>query len=121
MKELTLNEERQFTCYFEDYVVMSFSDKLSHYIGDFRIIGSRPDAGGATVYSQIQAMRVDWYLTPSAGSYRIRDVTIDGVSLAAGGRSDLEGVVQRNGGQATAILPVMRQETVKGVPDRCLF
>jgi ABC-type transporter MlaC component len=42
--------------------------------------------------------------------YKISDVIIDGLSMAANGRSQLEGVVERNGGQAQAILAAMRQE-----------
>ena len=41
----------------------------------------------------------------------VADLIIDGLSMAANGRSELEGVVERNGGQPRAILAVMRQET----------
>jgi hypothetical protein len=43
--------------------------------------------------------------------YRVKDLIIDGLSMAANGRSELEGVVERNGRQPRAILAVMRQET----------
>jgi ABC-type transporter MlaC component len=45
------------------------------------------------------------------GEYKITDIIIDGLSMAANGRSQVEGVVQRNGGRAQAILAVMRQQT----------
>jgi phospholipid transport system substrate-binding protein len=126
----TPSEQQQFVCYFEDYVVLSFSDKLSEVVANgavFTVTGSRPDADGIIVFSQIsrnsgQPMRVDWHLTASAGAYKVSDVVIDGVSMTVSGRSDLEGVVERNGGQASSILPVMRQETASGshgMPDRC--
>jgi len=44
-------------------------------------------------------------------------VIIDGLSMAANGRSQLEGVVERNGGRAQAILAVMRQQ-IAGAPAR---
>jgi len=126
---LTPGEQQQFVCYFEDYVVLSFSDRLSQFVADgavFRVMGSRPGSDGVVVFSQIsrgagQGIRVDWHLIPFAGVYKVSDIVIDGVSMTLSGRSDLEGVVQRNGGQAQSILPVMRQETAgatRGMPDR---
>ena len=56
-------------------------------------------------------IRVDWRLSAHEGMYRVNDVIIEGLSMAANGRSQLEGVVERNGGRAQAILAVMRQQT----------
>jgi ABC-type transporter MlaC component len=42
--------------------------------------------------------------------YKISDVVIEGLSMAANGRSEFNGVVERNGGRAQAILAVMRQQ-----------
>jgi phospholipid transport system substrate-binding protein len=127
----TPSEQQQFVCYFENYVVLTFSDRLAGIAADgavFKVTGSRPDVDGVIVFSQIsrragQAIRVDWHLTASAGAYKVSDVVIDSVSMTLSGRSDLEGVVERNGGRPDSILPVMRQETAsgstRGMPDRC--
>jgi ABC-type transporter MlaC component len=48
--------------------------------------------------------------------YKISDVIVDGLSMAANGRSQLEGVVERNGGRAQAILAVMRQQIASASP-----
>jgi ABC-type transporter MlaC component len=81
------------------------------------VTGCRPDSDGAIVSSKIirgsgvyQPIQVDWRLTAQNGSYRISDIVIDGLSMAANGRSQLEGVVERNGGRPQAILAVMRQQ-----------
>ena len=80
------------------------------------MIGSRLDAGGTIVSSVIirgqtvRPIKVDWRLTERDGVYKISDVIIDGLSMAVTGRSELEGVAERNGGQPQAILAVMRQE-----------
>jgi ABC-type transporter MlaC component len=81
------------------------------------VTGCRPDPDGAIVSSKIirgfggdQPIQVDWRLTAQNGSYRISDIVIDGLSMAANGRSQLEGVVERNGGRPQAILAVMRQQ-----------
>ena len=82
--------------------------------------GSRADPDGAFVSSEIirgaergqmaQPIKIDWRLTGRDGIYKISDIVIAGLSMAVNGRSQLEGVVERNGGRAQAILAVMRQQ-----------
>jgi phospholipid transport system substrate-binding protein len=113
-------EQQEFLGLFENYVVLTYSEKLSGYIEDGvrpSVTGCRPDPDGAIVSSQIirgsrayQPIKVDWRLTAQNGSYKISDIIIDGLSMAANGRSQLEGVVERNGGRPQAILAVMRQQ-----------
>ncbi len=123
----TPSEQQEFMGLFENYVVLAYSDRLSEYAADggtLRVTRSRPDPDGAIVSSEItrgsgawnggtptgQPIEIDWRLTGRDGFYKVSDVIIDGLSMAANGRSELEGVVERNGGRAQAILAVMRQQ-----------
>jgi len=117
---LNPSEQQEFLGLFETYVVNTYSDRLSEFAADGavpRVTGSRLDSDGAIVSSEIirgqtvQPIKVDWRLTGRNGMYKISDVIIDGLSLAVTGRSELEGVAERNGGRAQAILAVMRQES----------
>jgi phospholipid transport system substrate-binding protein len=124
---MTAPEQQEFLRLFEYYVVATYSDRLSSYLDGSavpRVIGSRPDPDGAIVSSLFNrgsgpgtagAISVDWRVTERDGMYKISDIIIDGFSMAANGRSALEGVVQRNGGQTRAILAVMRQETASAM------
>ena len=119
---MTPEQRQQFLTLFDAYVVATYSDRLSDYVsgsGGPRVIGSRPDEGGVIVDSEFSGrsggVRVDWRLRTHQHSYKIIDLVIDGVSMAASGRSDLEGVAERNGGQPDAILAVMRQETANAL------
>jgi len=123
---MTAPEQQEFLGLFENYVVATYSDRLSEYVvGGVvpRVIGSRLDPDGAIVSSEfnrgsapsVGAIRVDWRLTGRDGVYKVTDIIIDGLSMAVNGRSELEGVAQRNGGQPQAILAVMRQETANAV------
>lgn len=120
-------EQQEFLGLFENYVVLTYSERLSECAnngGVPRVTGSRPDPDGAIVSSEIirtpgssagygpavQSLKIDWRLTVQNGVYKISDVIIDGLSLAANGRTQLEGVVERNGGRPQAILAVMRQQ-----------
>ena len=120
---MTAQEQQEFLGLFENYVVATYSDRLSEYFGNGaapRVIGSRLDPDGAIVSSEFNrgswpstagAIRVDWRLTRHDGTYKISDVIIDGLSMAVNGRAELEGVAERNGWQPRAILAVMRQES----------
>jgi phospholipid transport system substrate-binding protein len=119
-------EQQQFLCYFEDYVVINFSDKFWQFIAGstIKVISTLPYNGETVVYSQInrgsdRPVRVDWHLVPVGNAYKVSDVVIDGLSMTFSGRSDLEGVVGRNNGQVSSILPVMRQQIASSLPDHC--
>jgi len=125
---LTPSEQQEFLGLFENFVVVTYSERLLEYAdggGGLRAIVSRPEPDGVIVSSELtresgswaghgpilQPIRVDWRLSAHDGTYKISDVIIDGLSMAANGRTQLEGVVQRNGGRAQAILAIMRQQT----------
>jgi phospholipid transport system substrate-binding protein len=116
---LTPVEQQQFLCLFENYVVLAFSDeRLSEYAAAGavpRVTGTRADADGVVVSSRMTRgtappVEVDWRLEERGGAYKIADIVIGGLSLAANGRSELEGVVERNGGRAQSILAVLQQQ-----------
>ena len=124
-RSLSPLEQQQFLALFETYVVYTYSNRLSDLAADGgppRVRGSRPDADGAIVSSEVirghaaQPIKVDWRLTWHDGVYKISDVFIDGLSMAFAGRSELEGVVERNGGRPQAILAVMRQQCASVAP-----
>jgi phospholipid transport system substrate-binding protein len=119
---MTPQQREDFFSLFEAYVVATYSDRLSDYFagsGAPRVTGSRLEPGGVIVTSEFSGrsgeVRVDWRLRPFHHAYKITDIIIDGVSMAASGRSDLEGVAERNGWQPDAILAVMRQETANAL------
>jgi phospholipid transport system substrate-binding protein len=119
---MTPQQREDFFSLFEAYVVATYSDRLSDYLagsGAPRVTGSRLDPGGVIVTSEFSGrsgeVKVDWRLRPFHHAYKITDIIIDGVSMGASGRSDLEGVAERNGWQPDAILAVMRQETANAL------
>ncbi|HEU0156027.1 MAG TPA: ABC transporter substrate-binding protein [Stellaceae bacterium] len=120
-------QQQEYLGLFQNYVVLAYSGRLLQ-IADSgsvpRVLGSRPEEDDVIVFSEIvqpsgnwttpasavRPVRVDWRLSPDNGGYRISDVVIDGLSLAANGRSQLAGVIERNGGQAQSVLAVLRQQ-----------
>jgi phospholipid transport system substrate-binding protein len=119
---MTPAQQREFVGLFENYVIAIYSDRLAEYVsggGAPRVTGSRLDGDGLIVSSVFSgksgAIRVDWRLRPWHHTYKITDLVVGGVSMAANGRSELEGVAERNGGQPEAILAVMRQEAANAM------
>jgi len=54
---------------------------------------------------------MDWRLINDSGAYKINDVIIEGVSMAVTQRSEFASVVQRNGGQVSRLIALMREKT----------
>ena len=53
-------------------------------------------------------------MTKSGDSYKIADVTVEGVSMALTERQEFAAVIQRGGGQVDALLKLLREKTGQG-------
>ena len=114
-------QRTEFVKLFEDYIALAYSTRLAEYTGEtFKVTGSRPDADGAIVSSQIirpagaQAVKVDWRLTGRNGAYKISDVSVDGISMAVTQRSEFASVIQHKGGQVQGLIAMLREKTASG-------
>ena len=114
----TEEQRAEYVKLFEDYIAMAYATRLAEYTGEtFKVTGSRPDADGATVSSQIvrpggtAPVKVDWRLTGRNGVYKISDVAVDGISMAVTQRSEFASVIQHNGGQVQGLITMLRQKT----------
>ena len=114
----TEEQRAEYVKLFEDYIAMAYATRLAEYTGEkFKVTGSRPDADGAIVSSQIvrpggaAPVKVDWRLTGRSGVYKISDVAVDGISMAVTQRSEFASVIQHNGGQVQGLITMLRQKT----------
>lgn len=117
-KVATEEQQAEFVKLFEDYIALAYSTRLAEYTGEnFKVVGSRPNADGAVVTSEIlrQAgappVKVDWRLTGHNGVYKISDVSVDGISMAVTQRSEFASVIQHNGGQVQGLITMLREKT----------
>src|SRR5437868_8343273 len=120
----TEEQRSEYVKLFEDYIAMAYATRLAEYTGEtFKVTGSRPDADGATVSSQIvrpggaAPVKVDWRLTGRNSVYKISDVAVDGISMAVTQRSEFASVIQHNGGQVQGLITMLRHKT-SGNGDR---
>jgi phospholipid transport system substrate-binding protein len=114
----TEEQRAEYVKLFEDYIALAYSTRLAEYTGEkFKVTGSRPDADGAIVSSQIirptgaPPVKVDWRLTGRNGIYKISDVSVDGISMAVTQRSEFASVIQHNGGQVQGLITMLREKT----------
>ena len=117
----TEEQRAEYVKLFEDYIAMAYATRLAEYTGEtFKVTGSRPDADGAIVSSQIvrpggaAPVKVDWRLTGRNGIYKISDVSVDGISMAVTQRSEFASVIQHNGGQVQGLITMLRERTAGG-------
>jgi len=117
-KTATPEQQDEFTKLFEDYIALVYSSQLSAYSGEtLKVIGSRADPEGAVVASEIirpsgaPPVKVEWHLSDQHGAYKIRDVAVDGISMAVTQRSEFASVIQRNGGQVQGLIAMLREKT----------
>jgi phospholipid transport system substrate-binding protein len=109
-------ERQQFCDGFADRLVRFYGRQLAQSgDGEFVVTGSRTDPGGVIVASRIirpqgPSIALDWRLGISDGFYKIEDVAIDGVSMALAQRSEISGMIAREGGQVETLLATMHNE-----------
>lgn len=122
-------QRQELLAVFENYLVSSYSDRLSTYANSGNapiVIGSRPVEDGVLVSTKVilgrsptqggrgaplAPIKVDWLLIEAGGTYKIIDVIVDGVSMATTQRLEFANDVQRQGGQLPALVAMLRERT----------
>jgi len=115
---VTAEQRAEFVELFEEYIALAYSTRLAEYSGEtFKVTGSRPDADGPIVSSQIlrptgaAPVKVEWRLIERNGVYKISDVSVDGISMAVTQRAEFASVIQHNGGQVQGLITMLREKT----------
>jgi phospholipid transport system substrate-binding protein len=107
-------QRQEFRGLLEDHIVRFYGTRFGESGGEsLRVTGSRADAAGVIVMSQIirpqgPPIEVDWRLEVNDGRYKISDVIVDRVSMALSQRSEFAAIIQRNGGQVSGLLATLR-------------
>lgn len=89
---------------FGEFVVRTYGERLSTYNDQsFKVVGTAPigskDALVSTEILQRDAdpIKAGWRVSTTPNGYKILDVIVEGVSMAATQRSDFESVIRRDG------------------------
>ena len=115
------NERQQFVKAFTDYMVSVYAQRFGQYRGSagFKVTGQRQEGDNTLVSTEIQRSngppaKVVWQVAKSGGSFRIVDVSIEGVSQALTYRQEFDSVIAQRGGRLPGLTEELRQKTAQG-------
>lgn len=114
-------EQDEYLRLFEDLVVAIYVDRFAQYKGVTLTVTKTSVKAGrdAIVYSQIvlpdnvEPLNVAWRVRAHAGSYKIIDVIVEGVSMAQTQRSEFASVIRQSGGKIEGLLAELRKRVNK--------
>lgn len=114
----TPEQQSEYMRLFKELVVKSYGDRLTLYTGEgFRVISSRPESEkDFIVNSQIThpdgsaPTSIDWRIRQRDGKFGVIDVVVEGVSLSVTQRQEYSAIIQRDGGQISGLLDMMRKQ-----------
>lgn len=107
-------EQREFSQLFKASVLASYGKRFDAYADRrLRVAGAQPAGEHVSVESYVEGgatpIRLDWRLAEIDGDWRILDVSVEGVSLLVTYRNEFAAVIERGGGQVSALLAELRQ------------
>lgn len=104
-------ERKKYLSLFERMIVEVYSRRFGEYKGEgFSVVSARGDGkSDAIVTSHIisdkgQKITLDWRVRQKGSSYKVIDISVEGVSMATTQRSEFASIIQRGGGQIQVLL-----------------
>jgi phospholipid transport system substrate-binding protein len=116
-------ERQRFSSLFEDWIVRTYSARFTSYSGQtIKVTGTRSESDVSTVVtSQFVSpdnptpAKIDWRVRKeSDGTYKIVDVSVEGISMALTQRDEISAVADRAGGTVDALNKALEQRIASG-------
>lgn len=112
----TKSEQVEYMRLFKQMVVNVYSERFGEYDGQkFEARTFRPISEKDTLVSSFlipvdggPEVQVDWRVRYVNGKYKVVDVLVAGVSMSVTQRSDFSSVIQRGGGQISALIAELK-------------
>lgn len=108
----------EYVSLFEEFVILAYSNRFRDLTGKkFRINKvTKLDNKDALVQSEIviperPPVRVSWRVKPTADTYKIRDVAVEGISMSVTQRDEFAAVIRNNGGRVDGLIRALRKKT----------
>lgn len=120
-RRATPEQRDEFVKLFEDFVVLAYSNRFRDLSGKkFEIknvskTGDHETLVASLIYLPGQApVRVGWRVRNSGETFKIIDVTVEGISMSVTQRDEFATVIRQSGGQVAGLLRALRKKTGKG-------
>jgi phospholipid transport system substrate-binding protein len=117
----TPDERQRFTAAFGTHVTELVTARFAHYQQQsFTVLGERAGADGSAVVSSevvdpkaTQADRVDWQVAKTDAGFRIRDVSVSGVSIVQAKRAEFVSMLMQSRGGIAALAAVLERRAAQ--------
>ena len=114
-------ERTEYVALFDELVVTTYARRFGEFPGaQFRVLAvSKPNEDGDQIVAVEGALpakapvRLDMRVRPKDGQFKVIDVAVEGVSMAITQRDEFAAVIQRGGGQVSALLANLREKIAK--------
>ena len=112
------DQQQEFLSLYETQLTDMYARRFQQYSGEqFTVTGQRNDGeGDPVVDSEVHRpgrrapVAVQWRVHPANGGFRVVDVMIAGISMAATDRQEFAAVIQRRGGSLQALIDALKAE-----------
>ena len=121
-KNLDSDQKAEYLNLFENYFLKSFSSRLSEYTNPkIEVIGNKVLNENYTIVNSVLVatsdrpeVKIDWRVyTKNPDSPLIRDLIIEGLSLARTQKEEFNSVIQNNNGDINSLFKVLEQFIIK--------
>jgi len=117
----TDDERRRFTAAFGNYVTELVTTRFAHYTQQsFNVLGERAASDGTAVVSSevvdpkaTQGDRVDWQVAKTDAGFRIRDVSVSGVSIVQAKRAEFVSMLMQSRGGIAALAAALERRAAQ--------
>ena len=117
-KNISDNEINQYEMLFEQYFLKSFSSRLAEYSNpEIEVVSKKKLNENYTMVSSVLVgteqrpeVKIDWRIyTKNAGNPLIRDLIIEGLSLARTQKEEFSSIIQSNDGDINALFSTLKE------------
>ena len=116
-RKATPQQQQEFIDVYTDYVSVTYGKRFGQYSGQQMQIKRVHDEGNgnATAFTIVQAsgqdpLRVDWIIDTVDNSFHVRDLRVEGLSIADTHRQEFASVIQNNGGDVQKLIDILHQK-----------
>lgn len=110
-------EQKEFTGLLQTVILDKYADRMLGYSGDgFKVTQSRVmnerDSGVVMTIKPAGKPNVEfgWRVRKTGASYKVIDLSVEGISMSVTHRSDFASVIERNGGQVKALIDALKNK-----------
>ena len=117
-KNISDNEINQYEMLFEQYFLKSFSSRLAEYSNpEIEVVSKKKLNENYTMVSSVLVgteqrpeVKIDWRIyTKNAGNPLIRDLIIEGLSLARTQKEEFSSIIESNDGDINALFSTLKE------------